>query len=173
MNIDTLDVGVSRRSRVAAGGSQNSGGNSSQMNQRPNTGLVPSRNANFVPTSNFAVGSGDILDDAISRGNEGGSGIYRDRSKNLLSDAGSRFGDDDAMSYFMGQSEHGGASTVGAPTNNLDLQVPIGSFITSTPAESQAPAKPASGGSRRQQVLARQGLNEAGSKRDPKASLPP
>lgn len=75
---------------------------------------------NPMGTMGAGVGgnSGDILDDAMSRGVGGAGGrygdeMYRDRSKNLLSDAGSRFGDDDVMSHFMGQSEYGGASQVG------------------------------------------------------------
>jgi hypothetical protein len=43
----------------------------------------------------------DVLDEAMSRGNANDL-MTRDRSNNLLSDAGSRFGDDDAMSHFMG-----------------------------------------------------------------------
>jgi hypothetical protein len=33
----------------------------------------------------------------------------------MLSDAGSKFGDDDVMSHYLGQSEYGGISNIGAP----------------------------------------------------------
>jgi len=36
----------------------------------------------------------------------------RDRSTNLLSEAGSRYGDDEIISHY-GQSEYGGASNIG------------------------------------------------------------
>jgi hypothetical protein len=80
------------------------------------------------------------MGDEISRGD----GMYRDRSKNLLSDAGSRFGDDDVMSHYMGQSEFGGASVVGNEPSNLYG----GGGNNDQPPRS-------GGGSRRQQVLAR------------------
>ena len=110
MEIGTVDVGGSRRSRAAAGGSQNSGGNSvAPINHgRPMTGATN----RFTGTgSNYG---GDLLDEGMSRG----EGMARDRSNNMLSDAGSRFGDDDAISHYMGQSEYGGASVMGHEPSN-------------------------------------------------------
>ena len=106
MEIGTVEVGGSRRGRNAAAGSQHSGQNS-------NSGFGPSAGRPMTgginkPAPMGGLGGGDILDDALSRGNR--NDMFKDRSQNLLSDAGSRFGDDDAMSHFMGQSEYGGAS---------------------------------------------------------------
>ncbi len=146
MEIGTFDVGSSRRGRTAAGGSQNSGGNSTYAagpvnNTRPMTG----GSNRFTGAGSNYGGGGDILDEGMSRA---GDGMYRDRSKNLLSDTGIRFGDDDVMSHYLGQSEYGGASVVnGGGLGQEHSHMNMGSHDAAQP--------PKSGGSRRQQVLAR------------------
>lgn len=42
-------------------------------------------------------------------------------TQNMLSDAGSKYGDDDAMSHYLGQSEYGGISNIGAPADHNDF----------------------------------------------------
>ena len=99
---------------------------------RPQTGQ--SNNRFTGAGSNYG---GDYLGDELSRG----EGMYRDRSKNLLSDAGSRFGDDDVTSHYMGQSEYGGASIIGQEPSHL--------YAGSHSNEPSQPPK-SGGGSRRQ-----------------------
>lgn len=100
--IGTVEVAGSRRSGRFAGGGSNTSQTSQQ--QRPaTTKSGPFRGPDI------GRGYGDVLDSEMNRNPMAG----RRDGTNLLSDAGSKYGEDqeDRMSYF--QSDYGGISQVG------------------------------------------------------------
>ena len=135
--IGTVEVAGSRRSGRFAGGGSNTSQNSNQ--QRPVTGKSgPFRGPDI------GRGYGDVLDNEMSRDPMAG----RRDGHNMLSDVGSKYGEDqdDRMSYF--QSDYGGISNIGADN----------------------PDQPQTRQSRRREVAARTGINLGD---DKKERLPP
>ena len=129
--IGTLDV-PSRRGGRVAGNSSNQNTSFNQQ-QRPMTGGGASFQRN-----NF--------EDEFGRNDHLARGV----SQNLLSQAGSQFGDDDDLSHGVLNSEYGGYSNINDPDQ-----------------------KPATAGSRRQQVLARQGITDTKSNQGANDRRPP
>ena len=117
MEIGTLDIAVSRRSGRVAGGaaSQNSshGTTSNTTGQRPLTA-----GAFQMPANSRNVYGIDSAENEYSRNDLQN---LRGLSQNPLSDGGSKFGDEDAMSHYLGQSEYGGISNLGAPPDQNDF----------------------------------------------------
>lgn len=168
-----LDNGSRRGRRLAGGANQALGSNASQGSYslyqgsqltRPQTGGPPvGLGLGAQRISGTFGGAGDILDAEINRAENPG------RSGNLLSDAGSKFGEDDMLSQYIGHSEYGGISDLGEQRRPAlsSYQPPVHSAV-------DQPPRPQTG-SRRAAVAARQGISlGSGSKADSRPErLPP